>query len=120
MGFLANITAFRSKQWEAMVSLALLLAVCPPVLAQQTVEVVVQNYRFQPAEVSIKAGDAVIWKNKEKRTSHSVVLPEAQGGESERFFPDENWTHRFETPGNYPYHCGPHPEMVGVVIVTAP
>ena len=37
--------------------------------------------------MTIKAGGTVIWVNKEKRTSHSVVLPAAQGGESERFFP---------------------------------
>lgn len=87
---------------------------------QQTVEVVIQNYRFQPQELQIKAGDTVKWINKEKRTSHSVVLPVDQGGESERFFPDESWQRRFDAPGRYPYRCGPHPEMTGVIDVVAP
>lgn len=84
---------------------------------QQTVDVVIQNYRFQPQELQVKAGDTVKWINKEKRTSHSVVFPAEQGGESERFFPDESWQRRFDAPGRYPYHCGPHPEMTGVIIV---
>jgi len=91
-----------------------------PAQAEQTVEVVVQNYRYQPQVVRIKVGDTVKWVNREKRTSHSVVFPAEQGGESERFFPDESWQRRFDTPGRYPYHCGPHPEMTGVVEVEAP
>lgn len=87
---------------------------------QQTVEVLIQNYRYQPPVVQIKAGDTVRWINREKRTSHSVVFSPEQGGESERFFPDESWQRRFDRPGTYPYHCGPHPEMTGVVEVTQP
>jgi plastocyanin len=91
-----------------------------PVSAQQTVEVVIQNYRFEPAEVRVRVGDTVRWTNQEKRTSHSVLFSSEQGGESERFFPQESWQRRFDAPGMYPYSCGPHPEMKGVVVVVAP
>lgn len=97
-----------------------LAAFLPPVCAQQTVEVVIQNYRFDPATVRIRAGDTVRWTNQEKRTSHSVLFSADQGGESERFFPQESWQRRFDVPGHYPYSCGPHPEMKGVVEVVAP
>ena len=120
MAFLTKASVPLLKPWGAIVSLSLLLMFSAPAVGQQVVEVIVQNYLFQPAEITIKTGDSVKWSNKEKRTSHSVVLPEAQGGESERFFPDESWAHHFETPGIYPYHCGPHPEMVGTITVTAP
>ena len=90
------------------------------VFAQQTVEVIIQGYQFQPKVAQIQVGDTVKWVNREKRTSHSVVLPSDQGGESERFFPDESWQRRFDTPGHYAYHCGPHPEMAGEVMVSAP
>lgn len=86
---------------------------------QQTVEVMVKNNRFLPQEIRIAAGDTVKWLNQERRTSHSVVLPDAQGGESERFFPAENWQHRFDQAGIYPYYCGPHPDMTGVIEVIA-
>lgn len=81
------------------------------------VDVVIQNYRFEPSEIKIVVGDTVRWINREKRTSHSVVLPASMGGESERFFPNETWEHRFDTAGTYPYQCGPHPEMSGTIIV---
>lgn len=87
-------------------------------LAETTVEVVIADYRFQPPSLSIKAGDRVRWTNGEKRTSHSVLFIDENSLESERLFPGESWTRRFERPGRYPYQCGPHPEMKGEVLVS--
>jgi plastocyanin len=96
---------------------ALLVLVSFCAVAQQTVEVTIQDYKFLPAEVRIKAGDTVKWINREKRTSHSVLFPAENGLESERFFPDESWQRTFAKPGNYSYRCGPHEEMKGLVVV---
>ena len=87
------------------------------VWADQVAEVRIEGYRFEPVEVRVQAGGSVRWINHEKRTSHSVVFPAEGGLESERMFPQESWQRRFEKPGRYDYHCGPHPEMKGVVIV---
>ena len=96
---------------------AMLALVSFAAMAGQTVEVSIEKYQFTPPEVSIRAGDTVKWVNREKRTSHSVVFPQEGGRESERMFPDESWERQFTQPGRYPYTCGPHPEMKGVVIV---
>jgi plastocyanin len=98
-------------------ALALLALVSACAAAQQTVEVTIKEYRFLPQEVRIKAGDTVKWINHEKRTSHSVLFAAENGLESERLFPDESWQRTFAQPGSYPYRCGPHEEMKGVVIV---
>lgn len=87
-------------------------------LAEQTFEVNIEKYTFMPQEINIRVGDTVKWVNREKRTSHSVIFPQEDGRESERFFPDESWQRQFTQPGNYPYHCGPHPEMKGLVVVS--
>ena len=87
-------------------------------LAQTLVEIRIEGYKFLPAEVSIRAGDSVRWINREKRTSHSVVFPAEGGLESERLFPEESWERRFEKAGRYEYHCGPHPEMKGLIVVS--
>jgi plastocyanin len=92
-----------------------LVSVCA--LAQQTVEVTIQDYKFVPAEVRIKAGDTVKWINREKRTSHSVLFPAEDGLESERMFPQEHWQRTFPKAGSYPYRCGPHEEMKGLILV---
>lgn len=85
--------------------------------AGDVAEVRIEGYKYLPAELSIKVGDSVRWTNHEKRTSHSIVFPAEGGRESERLFPDESWQRQFDKPGRYPYHCGPHPEMEGVVLV---
>lgn len=91
---------------------AALLARAAPALH----EVSIRDMRFDPAELRIRVGDSVRWTNHEKRTSHSVLFP---GLESERLLPDESWQRRFDAPGRFPYACGPHPEMQGLVIVEA-
>ncbi len=100
------------KRVPALLALA---SVCA--IAQQTVEVTIQDYRFSPREVRIKAGDTVRWVNREKRTSHSVLFPAENGLESDRLFPDEGWRRTFALPGAYSYRCGPHEEMKGIVVV---
>lgn len=104
--------------WPVLKRAPLLLALFSfSAVAQTVAEVVIAGYQYQPAEISIKVGDAVRWTNQEKRTSHSVLFPAEGGLESERLFPQESWERRFEKAGRYDYHCGPHPEMKGVVVV---
>ncbi|MDP2326399.1 MAG: cupredoxin domain-containing protein [Gammaproteobacteria bacterium] len=81
-------------------------------------EVIIRDYTYVPAELSIKTGATVTWTNHEKRTSHSIRFVGDDGFESERIFPDESWSYTFSTPGTYVYSCGPHPEMHGKIIVT--
>lgn len=92
-----------------------------PALALQTTDVVVLDYRFQPAHVRIRPGDQVRWINQEKRTSHSILFtvdsPAFGGTESPRLFPGETWDLTFDLPGRYEYRCGPHNEMLGTVEV---
>ncbi len=86
-------------------------------LAQHVTEVRIEGYKYYPTDLSIKVGDSVRWVNREKRTSHSVLFPAEGGLESERMFPDESWLRRFDKAGRYEYHCGPHPEMKGSIVV---
>lgn len=104
--------------WSLLKRAPLLLALFSfSALAQNVTEVRIENYKYFPAEISIKAGDSVRWVNHEKRTSHSVVFPVENGLESDRMFPDESWLRRFDKTGRYDYHCGPHPEMKGSIVV---
>lgn len=107
---------FRLLTTPRVVAFAL-MSVTACALGQQTIEVLIRDYRFSPAEVHIKAGDAVRWVNREKRTSHSVLFPNENGLESERLFPDEQWQRTFTQRGSYAYRCGPHEEMTGLVLV---
>ena len=83
----------------------------------QAVEVRMQGEKFLPAEIEVQVGTTVRWINAEKRTSHSVIFAAEGLPETERLFPGESWQRTFDKPGRYPYVCGPHPDMKGVVIV---
>lgn len=105
--------------WQMLRGAPVLLALFSlSALAQTVVEVRIEDYKYVPSEVTIKVGDSLRWINREKRTSHSVVFPAEGGLESERMFPEETWVRRFDKAGRYEYHCGPHPEMKGLIVVS--
>lgn len=82
-------------------------------------EVVVEIYKkkFIPQEITIEVGDKVIWKNMEKRQYHNVWFKQFTKEEPDYFFPDETFEMTFDKEGVFPYVCGPHPKMTGVVTV---
>jgi plastocyanin len=85
--------------------------------SQDVVVVVIRDYKFVPAQLSIKPGTTVRWVNEEKRTTHTVKFAGPAGLESERLFPGDHFEHRFDQPGFVSYLCGPHPEMTGSIEV---
>ncbi len=85
--------------------------------------------QFEPATITIKAGDTVTWVNN-KMAPHNVIFDEAQvpGGKDVAdalsqtqltFAPGESYSSKFTEPGEYSYFCAPHrgAGMVGKVIV---
>lgn len=79
------------------------------------------EYSFCPKQITIPAGTTVRWVNVDKRTSHSVLSPDAGIPETDRVFPEEHVEITFPVPGPVDYLCGPHWEtrdMVGMVTVT--
>lgn len=85
--------------------------------AGDVVEVSIEKMKFIPTTIKVKRGDTVKWVNNEKRGDHNISFEKEGLPESDRFFPGESWQRTFEKPGSYPYVCGIHPEMTGVVEV---
>ena len=85
--------------------------------AGETVEVGIEKMLFVPQHIKIKPGTTVKWVNRERRNNHSILFEKEGFVESDRIFPGEFWQRTFDKPGIYPYVCGPHPEMTGVVEV---
>jgi plastocyanin len=80
--------------------------------------VTIRDYAFNPQEITVKRGETVRWENRENRQYHSVWF-EALGEEApDYFFPGESYERVFSETGSFPYRCGPHPRMTGVVHVT--
>ncbi len=78
-------------------------------------EVGMSAVKFTTESVTISAGQAVRWTNRDP-VEHSVTFDGAEPG-SPIIPRNGSYVHRFEQPGTYTYHCTPHPFMKGVVVV---
>jgi len=78
-------------------------------------EVIVHNFSFAPATASVPVGATVTWTNRDD-VPHNVVSTERKF-KSAVLDTDEQFSHRFDAPGTYPYFCSIHPKMTGQVVV---
>ncbi len=80
--------------------------------------VTIKDYKFIPQDITIKAGQTIVWENREKRQYHSVWFEALGEAEPEDYlFPEDSYERSFTESGTFPYRCGPHPEMTGTVTV---
>lgn len=77
----------------------------------------IKDYQFIPKEITVHKGEKILWINNEKRQYHSVWFESEGDPEPDYFFPDESFSRSFEKLGAFPYRCGPHPQMTGIVHV---
>jgi plastocyanin len=77
--------------------------------------VVIRQFTFGPTEVRVRAGERVTWINCDQ-DSHTST---ADGGQwaSPLLAAGDGFTQTFSTPGDFPYHCEPHPFMTARVVV---
>ncbi|MEK7636352.1 MAG: plastocyanin/azurin family copper-binding protein [Patescibacteria group bacterium] len=88
----------------------------PVVSAPSTVaSIAIENFAFNPAEIKIPVGSTVVWTNKDT-IKHTAT---ADNGifDSGLLGIRESFKFTFTKPGIYPYHCTPHPGMLGKIIV---
>jgi plastocyanin len=86
-------------------------------------EVSMQNIQFDPADVTIKAGETVTWTNDEG-VPHDVDKtsgpgPQFSSGPEGGMMEGDSFAQTFDQPGTYEYVCRVHaPGMAGTVEVT--
>jgi len=80
------------------------------------VEVEVRGFAFGGEALHVPAGTIVRWVNHDA-VGHTVTPEEGDWGSS-LIGPGEIFEHAFSDPGEYAYHCTPHPFMKGRVVVT--
>jgi amicyanin len=74
----------------------------------------IKNFAFEPKTVTIKVGQTVTWTNQDS-TTHTVT---GDGGiDSDGLSKGKSYSKTFDTEGAFDYHCSPHPQMKGQVIV---
>ena len=85
--------------------------------SEESLQVIIKNFKFIPQDITIKRGETLIWKNLEKRQYHSVWFEALGEEEPDYFFSEESYEREFKQAGTFPYRCGPHPKMTGIVHV---
>jgi plastocyanin len=78
--------------------------------------VVIQDFSFKPAHITIKRGTKVRWINKDS-TAHTATANNKRSFDSGRLRPGQRYTHTFKSAGKKSYHCKIHPDMRASVVV---
>ena len=79
----------------------------------------IQDFAFAPATITVKKVTTVTWTNKD--TTKHTVTPDTETADfksSELLAKNETYRVTFTSTGTFAYHCAPHPNMKGTVIVT--
>lgn len=107
VGRLLGMYVPREQAMEAVVE--------DPEVVEQVVTVEIRDYLFLPKRLEIEAGTTIEWVNRD----HDVHTVDAddRAWRSGAIQHGERWRARFDGPGTYAYHCGPHPFMRGIVVV---
>jgi plastocyanin len=81
-----------------------------------TKTVLIQNFRFKPANITIKRGTKVRWINKDM-DPHTATANNGRSFDSGRLGKGQSYTHTFKSAGKKGYFCEIHPFMRGSVLV---
>jgi plastocyanin len=117
----------RSRPVVALIGYALLLAGCggssthasqpapKPVPVARSVTVVMRDFKYHPARLTVKAGTGVRWRNADS-SPHTAT---AKGLNTRTVSEGRSATLTLTRPGRYAYACVFHPFMHGTVVVTS-
>ena len=96
--------------------IAVVAAMLLPVGAARAEDVAVHidNFLFEPAQLTVKVGQTVTWTNRDD-IPHTVVC--AGKFRSKPMDTDGTFSFTFTAPGEYKYFCSLHPHMTGAVKV---
>jgi plastocyanin len=81
-----------------------------------TVNVAITANGFNPRNVTLSAGDTVVWRNADT-AEHQVVSDTGGFRSSPVLAPGRTYSVEFETPSAYSYHDGRNPANTGRIIV---
>jgi plastocyanin len=81
--------------------------------------VAIRDFEFHPDSLAAPAGATVTWVNCEDvgQEPHTTTSDTTGVWDSPDLNPGARFSHTFPTPGTFPYHCTPHPFMLGKIVV---
>jgi plastocyanin len=100
----------------AMTGLVAAMVAATPAKADD-MEVKIDNFTFNPQQITVKSGTRVVWTNNDD-IPHTVT---SKTGifKSKALDTEDKFSFTFTTPGTYSYFCALHPHMTGSIVVEA-
>jgi plastocyanin len=80
-------------------------------------DVVIDNYSFGPATITVSRGTTITWTNKDDDPHTVVADGDPKLFKSGALDTDDSFTFTFTDAGTFKYFCTIHPRMQGTVIV---
>ncbi|MBI2029740.1 cupredoxin family copper-binding protein [Candidatus Gottesmanbacteria bacterium] len=78
--------------------------------------ITIANFAFSPQTITFKKGSTVTWTN-EDNVGHTVTSDTGTQLNSPLLSKGQSYSKTFNETGTFSYHCTPHPNMKGTVIV---
>jgi plastocyanin len=104
----------------AILSTAALLISVPAASAQDKMTVSIQDFFFDPSQLTVAPGTTVTWVNK-GQAPHTVTSTDGKELDSATLQPGDTYTFTFKDDDageTYAYHCSIHPQMTASVTVS--
>jgi len=80
-------------------------------------DVVIDDYKFGPATLTVPRGTKVTWTNKDDDVHTVVSDSDPKLFKSPALDTDDSFTFTFNEAGTFKYFCTIHPRMQGTVVV---
>ena len=115
------------SKWKPQFLIAIMILSVLPVMDVDAGEskssshsVDIQNWVFDPQDITIFVGDSITWTNQDS-TSHTATSNSGPDSfDSGNMQSSAVFTYTFTASGTYNYECSIHPSMTGTITVEAP
>ena len=81
-----------------------------------TDSVTIQGMQFQPSTITVTLGTKITWTNKDADV-HTVTSDDGTSFNSGNISSQGSYSFTPTSTGTFAYHCTPHPQMHGILIV---
>jgi LPXTG-motif cell wall-anchored protein len=100
----------------ATLSIMALLIFAPAASAQDEMTVSIQDFFFEPDQLTVAPGTTVTWVN-DGEQPHTSTADDGTW-DSGTLQPGESYSFTFDDPGDYSYLCEIHPDMTATITVS--
>ena len=88
-----------------------------PAEAPAVTEIVIENFAFAPANLTVAAGTKIVWINHDEEPHTIKSADTAVAFKSPALDTGDRFTFVFDRPGTYKYFCTIHSHMVGTITI---